>query len=144
MDCVFCAIAAGAVPAYVVDEDDRTLAFLDRAAATRGHTLVVPKQHADDIWALPADDAAAVMRTAHRVAGRLRTSLAPDGLGLYQSNGRAAGQEVFHFHLHLVPRYAGDGVVAPWAGTAPSEADQLEVMRAVTGDPAGQVRGPAG
>lgn len=103
--CLFCAIVAGDIPARVVAEDDRAVAFLDIAPWHRGHTLVVPRRHVDSLL----DDPAALTETAPLVgstARLLRDQLHPAGLNLLSSAGRAAGQEVFHLHLHLVPRYA--------------------------------------
>ncbi|MFI9556348.1 HIT family protein [Nonomuraea endophytica] len=113
-DCVFCAIVAGTLPAALVDEDERTLAFLDITAVTDGHTLVVPKVHAADLWEITADDAAAVMRAVHRMAARIKDVLAPDGLTLFQANRPAGWQDVFHLHVHLVPRHDGDRLTRPW------------------------------
>jgi histidine triad (HIT) family protein len=120
-DCIFCRIIAGAAPAYIVAEDERTLAFLDRGQATEGHTLVVPRAHASDIWDVSEDEAAAVMVMAKRVAHLLARHLAPDGLNLTQSNRPAGWQDVFHFHLHVIPRWTGDGLVPPWRPTRPSD-----------------------
>lgn len=126
---VFCQIVAGEAPAYVVAEDDHTRAFLDRGQATEGHTLVVPRQHAGDIWDIAPEDAAAVMVMAKRVAHLLEHRLAPDGLNLTQSNRPAGWQDVFHFHLHVIPRWSDDGLVPPWRPTHPSDG-QLEATLA--------------
>ena len=112
-DCIFCSIVAGDAPAHVVDEDDETLAFLDIAPFTSGHTLVIPKQHTDDFWSVDADTAAAVMRTAHRVADRMQNALEPDGLNLLQATRAVGFQTVFHLHVHVIPRWAGDTMVTP-------------------------------
>ncbi|MET8997219.1 HIT domain-containing protein [Amycolatopsis sp. NPDC004169] len=112
--CVFCAIVAGRMPAAIVYEDLRTLAFLDITAVMEGHTLVIPKAHVTDLWQITAADAAAVMRTAHRLARRIREVLRPDGMTLFQANGEAGWQDVFHFHLHVVPRLTGDHLHRPW------------------------------
>jgi len=113
-DCIFCAIVAGSAPSETVFEDERTLAFLDVNPATDGHTLVVPKAHAADLFELEDPDAAAVWRTVRHVAAGIRDALEPDGLNLLQGNGRAAFQSVFHLHVHLVPRWADDGIRLPW------------------------------
>jgi histidine triad (HIT) family protein len=115
--CIFCRIVAGDAPAFVVAEDDRTVAFLDRGQATEGHTLVVPRSHAADIWSISDIDACAVMAMAKRVAHLLDERLSPDGLNLTQSNRSAAWQDVFHFHVHVIPRWEGDGLVPPWRPT---------------------------
>ncbi len=108
--CIFCAIAAHQQPAEIVYEDERTMAFLDINPANPGHTLVIPKRHAATLFEIDEEDAAAVMRTTVRVARAIRAALAPDGLNLVQSNGRAAGQEIFHLHVHVIPRWVGDGL----------------------------------
>lgn len=118
-DCVFCRIVAGEEPAFVVAEDDHTMAFLDRGMATEGHTLVVPRTHASDIWDVSEQEAAAVMVMAKRIADLLDRRLAPDGMTLLQSNRPAGWQDVFHFHLHVVPRWSHDDLVPPWQPTRP-------------------------
>lgn len=100
--CTFCSIVSGRAKAWRVYEDEISVAFLDIGQATVGHTLVVPRLHATDIWALTEDDAAAVMRSVHRVARLLRERLDAIQINLSQSNGRAAWQEVFHYHVHVV------------------------------------------
>lgn len=124
MDCTFCRIVEGLLPAWRVYEDEHTVAFLDKGQVTRGHTLVVPRRHAEDIWVLSEEDAGAVMQSVHRVARLLRDRLGPIGLNVTQANGRAAWQEVFHYHVHLIPRYGNDQFRPPWRSTSPSE-DQL-------------------
>jgi histidine triad (HIT) family protein len=119
--CVFCRIVAGEAPAYVVAEDDRSVAFLDRAQATEGHTLVVPRAHSTDIWAITQPDLIAVMLMAKKIAQLLDEQLHPDGLNLTQSNRAAGWQDVFHFHVHVVPRWSGDGLTPPWTSSSPSE-----------------------
>ena len=105
MDCIFCKIVAGDIPAHKVYEDERSLAFLDIRPASRGHTLVIPKEHAADIYDIRPESLAATMLCAQTVARLLRAKLNPDGMNVFQNNGAAAGQEVFHYHLHLVPRW---------------------------------------
>lgn len=119
--CVFCRIVAGEVPAYVVVGDDRTVAFLDRGPATEGHTLVLPRSHAADLWDISDEDAAAVMVMTKRVAHLLERRLAPDGLTVIQSNRPAAWQDVFHFHVHVIPRWRDDRLVPPWQPMRPSD-----------------------
>jgi histidine triad (HIT) family protein len=110
-DCVFCAIAAHKAPATIVYEDSDTIAFLDRYPMREGHTLVIPKRHARDAFEVPPDDAAATARTAIRVASAIRRALGCDGVNIFQSSGRAAGQSVFHYHVHVLPRWEGDGLI---------------------------------
>jgi histidine triad (HIT) family protein len=124
-DCIFCRIISGDSPAFVVAEDALTVAFLDRGQATEGHTLVVPRSHAKDIWGITVDDATAVMRMAKRVAHLLDEKSSPDGMNLTQSNRAAGWQDVFHFHIHVIPRWSGDGLTPPWRPTRPTP-DQLE------------------
>lgn len=126
-DCIFCQIVAGRIPAHVVAEDEHTLAFLDIAPAARGHLLVIPKRHAQDVFAIGEEDLAAVAAATKRIAERVRERLGPDGITLHQSNGRAAWQTVFHFHIHLIPRSQGDGVTFPWKPTRP-DADELAAL----------------
>ena len=129
MACIFCSIVAREAPAFFVYEEDDVVAFLDRGQVTEGHTLVVPTRHATDIWALAESEASRVMAVAWRVAHMLRDSLMPLGLNVMQSNGEAAWQDVFHFHLHLIPRYANDALVPPWRATTPT-AQELDSVRA--------------
>ncbi len=118
--CPFCAIIDGRAPAAIVLSDERVLAFMDLRQAVPGHVLVIPRRHVADIYALPLDDAAAVMQTAVRVAQALRAEYDPPGLNLWQSNGAAAGQEVLHFHLHLHARRPGDGLFRLYPKGLPS------------------------
>ena len=113
-ECVFCKIVAKQIPATVVHEDAHTLTFMDIGQVNPGHVLVAAKAHADSIYALDDAQAAAVFRSAARVARAIRAAFSPEGLSVYQANGRAAGQTVFHFHLHLVPRHADDGMSLVW------------------------------
>jgi histidine triad (HIT) family protein len=116
-DCIFCKIVAGEIPAQVIAEDDDTLAFMDIAPATRGHALVIPKKHAADLWDIEPEQLAAVAQAAQRVALRIRDRLAPDGVNLINSSRPAAWQTVFHFHIHVIPRYVGDPLKLPWTPT---------------------------
>ncbi len=123
--CVFCGIVRGGVPAHTVHEDELTLAFLDINPANDGHTLVVPRSHADDLFDVDADTAAAVMRGVKAVAGIIDRELSPDGLTLVQANRRAGGQDVFHLHVHVIPRWDGDNLVQPWT-PRPARPEALE------------------
>ena len=124
-DCIFCKIAAGELPATVVASEERAVAFLDINPATRGHTLVIPRAHARDIHDVGADDLAAAAALAQRIAGLARERLGADGVTLMQSSGEAAWQTVFHFHIHVIPRYAGDPLRLPWV-PAPAAAEDLQ------------------
>jgi histidine triad (HIT) family protein len=112
--CVFCRIVAKQIPATVVHEDADTLAFMDIGQVNPGHVLVAVKEHVENLYALDDAQAAAVFGAAARVARAIRGAFEPQGLSVYQANGAAAGQTVFHLHLHLVPRYEGDGMALTW------------------------------
>lgn len=113
-DCLFCKIIAGEVPSQIVAEDERTVAFMDINPGTRGHALVVPRNHAKDLHEIDGDDLAAVALAAQRLAARARDRLQADGVNLMNGCGRAAWQTVFHFHMHVIPRYDGDPLRLPW------------------------------
>lgn len=113
-DCVFCRIVARQIPATVVHEDEHTLAFMDLGQVNPGHVLVAVKTHVENIFGLEAPQAAAVSGATLRVARAIRSAFAPQGLSVYQANGKAAGQTVFHYHVHLVPRHEGDGMALTW------------------------------
>lgn len=114
MDCVFCKIRDGQVPSMKIDEDERTLTFMDIHPLSSGHCLVVPKHHAATIFEADIRDLEAVMVSAKRVALAIQEALRPDGLNVFQANGAAAFQTVPHFHLHLIPRWANDGKGFDW------------------------------
>ena len=124
-DCVFCKIVAKQIPASVVHEDEHTLAFMDLGQVNPGHVLVALKAHAENVYALDDAQASAVFRSVARVSRAIRTAFAPQGLSVYQANGKAAGQTVFHLHVHLVPRFEGDGMNLTWPVKNPPR-DKLE------------------
>jgi len=113
-DCVFCKIVAGQIPSTRVYEDEHTLAFMDIGQVNPGHVLVAVKRHADNLYVLDDAQAAAVARTSVRLSRAIRDAFKPEGLSVYQANGKAAGQTVFHYHVHLLPRHAGDGMELTW------------------------------
>ena len=113
-DCVFCMIRDGKIPSAKVYDDERTLAFMDINPLTRGHCLVVTKAHAATLYDAEVEDLKAAVVTVKKVAGALRKALNPDGLNVLQANGAAAFQSVPHFHLHLIPRWTGDGKGFDW------------------------------
>ena len=123
-DCLFCRIVAGEIPAARVDEDERTIAFMDINPATRGHVLVIPREHSTDLHAIGPEDLAACARMAQRLAVRARDRLQADGVNLINSCGQAAWQTVFHFHVHVIPRYANDPLRLPWV-PAPGDRDEI-------------------
>jgi histidine triad (HIT) family protein len=123
--CIFCMIVAGDAPARVVHEGDRTLAFLDINPATRGHTLVIPRTHCTDLLDADPTDLAEVVEVAQRTARAAVNDLGAAGVNLIQSSGVAAFQTVFHLHVHVVPRYADDGIVLPWI-PSPGNAEEMD------------------
>jgi histidine triad (HIT) family protein len=127
--CVFCAIVAGSVAAPVVYEDGATLAFLDHTRVMAGHTVVIPKTHVGDLLEVEPDDWAAVARTVRIVARRIGEVLDPDGLTVFQANREAGWQDVFHLHVHVVPRTDGDHLHRPWQAS-PVPLHTLEEARA--------------
>lgn len=124
-DCIFCRLVAGEIPASRVYEDDHTLAFMDLGQLNPGHVLVALKRHAPTLLDLTADEAAAVMCTAHRVAQAIKAAFDPPGFTLLQANGKEGDQTVFHFHMHVVPRHADDGIALSWPRKDPPR-EQLE------------------
>lgn len=118
--CIFCRLVSHETPASIVFEDAQTLAFMDLGQVNPGHVLVASKRHAATLLDLSADEAAAVMRTAHRVAQAIAASFDPPGLTLLQANGKEGEQTVFHFHMHVVPRHANDGIALTWPRQDPA------------------------
>jgi histidine triad (HIT) family protein len=123
-DCIFCKIIAGDLPSQIVDSDDRTIAFMDISPATRGHALVVPRNHARDLLEIGQDDLEATIVAAQRLARRVKERLGADGVNLLNSCGSAAWQTVFHFHIHVIPRYEGDPLRLPWK-PEPGDSDEI-------------------
>ncbi len=128
-DCIFCKIVAGELPASVVDEDEHTLSFMDISPATPGHALVIPRAHARDLLEIEPAELGAVARAAQRLALRMKQDLGADGVNLINSCGAAAWQTVFHFHVHVVPRYEGDPLKLPWV-PAPGEPGEIAAAAA--------------
>jgi histidine triad (HIT) family protein len=123
-DCIFCAIAGGDGPAEIVQEDEHTVAFMDINPWTRGHALVIPRRHSRNLYEIGEEDLSHTMAAAKRLALRMRDALDCDGLNLINSAEAAAWQTVFHFHVHLIPRYEDDPLQLP---TRPREADKDEL-----------------
>ena len=114
MDCIFCEIVAGNLPAATVYEDEHVFAFMDIEPANPGHTLVIPKQHYRNIFDMPTAVGGKIMQAAIPIANAIKTALNPDGFNLFQANEAAGFQTVFHFHLHLIPRWESDSIRSPW------------------------------
>jgi histidine triad (HIT) family protein len=123
-DCLFCKIVAGDIPAQKIDEDEHTIAFMDINPWTRGHALVIPKEHSKDLYAIPDDDLSHTAAAAKRLAKRIKDRLGCDGINLINSCEPAAWQTVFHFHVHVIPRYDDDPLRLP---TRPEEGDPDEI-----------------
>lgn len=122
-NCIFCKIANGEIPSATLYEDDDFRVILDLGPATKGHALLLPKAHAANLFELPDDLAQKAILVAKKAAAGLRDGLGSDGLNLVQNNGEAAGQTVFHFHMHLIPRWKGDHAGVGWKpGTLTDEA----------------------
>jgi histidine triad (HIT) family protein len=113
-DCLFCGIVAGSIPSQTVDSDERTISFMDINPATRGHALVVPKKHSTDLMDVEDEDLTASIGAARRLARRMDEVLKPDGFNVINACRPAGWQTVFHFHLHVVPRYENDPLKLPW------------------------------
>jgi histidine triad (HIT) family protein len=126
-DCIFCKILAGELPATIVGEDERTISFMDIAPATRGHALVIPREHSPDLLGIGVEDLAAVGLAAQRLAMRVKQRLGADGVNLLNACGAVAFQTVFHFHMHVIPRYEGDAMRLPWV---PAPGDSAEIAAA--------------
>ena len=127
-DCIFCKIANGEIPAATLYEDEDFRVILDLGPASKGHSLILPKKHAANIYELPDETAGKAMILAKKMAGKLTDALNCDGFNIVQNNGEIAGQTVNHFHLHLIPRYEGDGLNLNWPQQEIS-GEQLEEIR---------------
>jgi histidine triad (HIT) family protein len=125
-DCLFCGIIEGSIPSQTIDSDERTVAFMDIAPATPGHALVVTRRHSADLLEIDQGDLSATVHAAQRLARRMKEVLEADGINLINACGKAAWQTVFHFHIHVVPRYADDPLKLPWI---PEEGDEDEIAR---------------
>lgn len=113
-DCVFCRIVAGQIPSTRVHEDEHTLAFMDLGQVNPGHVLVAVKKHAANLFELEVAQAEAIARANVKISKAIKKAFEPEGLSVYQANGKAAGQTVFHYHVHLLPRHADDGMELVW------------------------------
>lgn len=128
MDCIFCKIAKGEIPSKTIYEDAEFRVILDLGPAAKGHALILPKKHADNLYELSDETAASAMKLARKMALLMKEKLHCDGLNLVQNNGAAAGQTVSHFHMHIIPRYEGDGQSINWVPGEPSQ-EELEAVR---------------
>ncbi|CAA9500308.1 MAG: Bis(5'-nucleosyl)-tetraphosphatase (asymmetrical) [uncultured Solirubrobacteraceae bacterium] len=124
-DCIFCKILAGELPSTIVDEDERTVSFMDINPGTRGHALVIPREHAKDLLEISPEDLAACSQAAQRLARKASENLGATGVNLVNSCGAAAWQTVFHFHMHVIPRYENDPLQLPWI-PKPGDPDEIK------------------
>ena len=132
-DCLFCKIVDGEIPATRVHEDERTVAFMDINPATRGHLLVIPRAHAADLTEVSPEDLSASAAAAQGLAVRVKEKLGADGVNLLNSCGRAAWQTVFHFHIHVIPRYQNDPLRLPWLPEPGNRDEIADAAAAITG-----------
>jgi histidine triad (HIT) family protein len=128
-DCLFCGIVSGSIPSETIDSDERTVAFMDINPATAGHALVVPREHSADLLEIGPEDLSATTLAAQRLAKRMKEVLGADGINLINACGAAAWQTVFHFHIHVVPRYEDDPLKLPWI-PEPGDSDEIAAMAA--------------
>lgn len=133
-DCIFCKIAAGEIPSKTIYEDEKYRVILDLGPATRGHALLLPKNHYANLFELPEEDAKEVICLAKKMATIMKDKLGCDGFNLVQNNGEAAGQTVFHFHMHLIPRYENDGQEIGWKPGSPSQDELEEIIKQIAGE----------
>jgi histidine triad (HIT) family protein len=128
-DCLFCGIVEGSIPSETIDSDERTVAFMDINPATRGHALVVPRAHSADLLEISDEDLTATMLAARRLAARMKEALGADGINLINACGATAWQTVFHFHVHVVPRFEDDPLKLPWV-PEPGDPDEIAATAA--------------
>lgn len=126
-DCIFCKIIAGEIPSFKLYEDDDTVAFMDINPANDGHALVIPKGHAKDVHAVSDESISRTVITAKKIASAVEKTVSPGGINLVQCNGPAAGQTVFHFHMHVLPRHEGDELKLNW-GLKPGDMDEIKTL----------------
>jgi histidine triad (HIT) family protein len=126
-DCIFCKVIAGEIPGQIVDSDDRTVTVMDINPATRGHVVVIPREHAADLTAVSDEDLVATMHAVRRIVERISETLAPAGFNVLNNMGRAAWQSIFHFHVHVIPRYEDDPLQLPWL-PQPADPDELAAV----------------
>lgn len=133
-NCIFCKIANGEVPAKTLYEDDSYRVILDQGPATKGHALILPKEHYANLYELPEESAGEIMRLARKMAVKMTERLACGGFNLVQNNGDLAGQTVFHFHMHLIPRYQADRQKIGWKPQEVSQEELEEVRNQICGE----------
>lgn len=131
-DCIFCKLANGDIPTNVIYEDDTFTVIMDAAPATKGHCLILPKEHYANIYELDEEVAGKVFKLAKKLAAEMTEKLGCDGFNVVQNNGETAGQTVFHFHMHLIPRYKDDNQKIGWNPLSPSADEQKAILEVLT------------
>ena len=133
-DCIFCKIANGEIPSNTIYEDDSFRVILDNGPATKGHALVLPKEHYANLFEIPEETLADAAKVAKKVATNIKEKLGCEGLNLVQNNGTVAGQTVMHFHLHIIPRYTDDNQKILWNPTQPSAEELSKIRDTIVGE----------
>ncbi len=133
-NCIFCKIANGEIPSQTLYEDDSFRVILDLGPATKGHALVIPKEHYANLYELPEEQAGEAMKVAKKMAARMTDRLGCEGFNLIQNNGDLAGQTVFHFHMHMIPRYRADGQTIGWKPQEVTQEELEEVKKQICGE----------
>jgi histidine triad (HIT) family protein len=131
-DCIFCKIANGEIPSNTVYEDEKYRAILDLSPASKGHTLILPKDHYDDLAAADGETLSSVLKVAQKICAGMKKSLNCDGINVVQNNGAAAGQTVKHLHVHLIPRYEGDGPMVTWKQNESDPEEQKKIAAGIS------------
>ncbi|SHO53847.1 HIT family protein [Anaerocolumna xylanovorans] len=131
-NCVFCSIIGHEIPSATIYEDEKVIAILDIAPSAKGHTVLIPKNHSRDIFELPEEEAAHIFTVAKKIAGALKEELNCDGINILQNNGKTAGQTVFHFHVHVIPRYEDDTVKLTWTPGEYREGEMQKLAETLT------------
>ncbi len=134
-NCIFCKIVKGEIPCVKVYEDDTVLAFADINPISKGHTLIIPKKHATNMWEASEDDLVAIMKTAKKLVHAIKDAISPDGVAVLQLNGKAVNQVVMHYHLHLIPRSSDEGslTMTDWK-LIPGNMDEIKAVAAKIAD----------
>ncbi len=131
-NCIFCKIISGEIPAHTIYEDEQFKVILDVAPATKGHALIIPKIHYANMYELPEDTAVEAIKLAKKMMQVMTDKLHCDGFNIIQNNGEIAGQTVFHFHMHLIPRYKDDGEILKYVSLHPSQEEMEETRKTIT------------
>ncbi len=134
MDCIFCKIVKGEIPSLRVYEDEKSLAILDINPANYGHTLVLPKEHHENVFDVPEETIKHLAAVAKKIATRIKSKLGADGVNILQNNGKAAGQIVMHMHIHVIPRYENDKVVITYERVQPQPEKMKEMLETLSSD----------